>query len=355
MRPSSAILESVAGWPSPAFLLLVGGLLGPACANSGQTGSLATGGPSYVDAGPDSATGGAPPDGDVDAPVPGVPECRTDADCVHYLEQWTQPLATSVTLLGSACALDPNLDPLPVCQCTVHVVPTAPGGPFDTILYAGLREFPTGQGCSEYGRTGRCLYCASEFPGCHLESFATDCAGICQDLVGRVATVWQASYQATVRVARCSSSHCEQVFELDGRCFVGEVLPDSAGYDCSLGNQELLALGRSTQPTCPAPVHDCASAADCPGGLACNHGSCGSCAMNCSAPDGQPFTCEGDSACASGELCALGLCLPAGNIGCREAFQCADDQACVLSGVDLHATHGNAATRSFCVPRAPGP
>jgi hypothetical protein len=314
-----------------------------ACSQSGQTGSPATSG---------GSGGGPATGGQAGAPV-GPAECQADADCTAGMPvaQWTEPLAASITLVSATCA---QSDPLPACNCAAHVVPSD-GSAYDTTFTAGARGFPEAQGCSEFGRAGSCLYCAAEFPGCHVESPDTGCASVCDDLVERVRQEWQRTYTVDVRVARCVSNRCERVVEIDGRCYVGEVLPDSAGYDCALSDEALLARGISMEPTCPAPsAPTCATADDCPGGLACNGGVCGPCDTACSQtwtyPDGNPAleVCEGDGACASGERCALGLCVPEALMECRDWLQCPTDQACVLSGVDFGVTRGNATTRAFC-------
>lgn len=333
-----------------------------ACAcTSGQTGS-----PAIVSGGagsggvlpgppPDAALGGG---GSGGGPI-GSAECLVDADCIAHLTDWTRPLATSVTLVSSRCAhVDASQDPLPVCQCTLRVQSTADATPFDTTLSAGARGFPYERGCSEYGRVGDCLYCAGEFPGCHLESPEASCTGVCEDLVQRVAEAWLATYAVNVRVARCSDYHCQRVVEIDGRCFVGEVLPDSAAYDCSLSDEELLALGPAEHPLCPpGPVHTCVTAADCPAGLACKDGACDPCSAPCSAPapDGGAEQCPGGGECASGETCTLNLCVPSGSVGCESNADCGTDQACALSGVDFAAIRGTDTTVSLCVatPVAP--
>jgi hypothetical protein len=75
---------------------------------------------------------------------------------------------------------------------------------------------------------------------------------------------------------------------------------------------------------------------------------CGGCSDLCSpvGPNGD-YVCEGDAACASGELCTLGRCLPSANIACRFMFRCAENEQCVLSGFSDEG-RGNAETRSFC-------
>jgi hypothetical protein len=267
-------------------------------------------------------------------------DCYTDADCVPDLTQWTEPLPLSVSLVGVACAhLLPGGGPWPLCQCTVHMEPTGSStqAPFDSVFYPGNRGYLQAQGCSEFARASSCLYCAAEFPGCHLESSEQDCRGICEDLVGRVQQDWERAYAVNVRVARCTSYYCERVIELDGRCHVRDVLADSAGYDCSLSDGELLELGVSYEPTCPLPPADlCTTAEDCPGGLGCGGGVCGLCS-------------DAGAVCASGERCALGLCVPEAQVACSSSFDCAEGENCLLSGVDFKVTRGNEATWSSCV------
>jgi hypothetical protein len=342
--PHTEVMDSRRIW---ACLLLC--LPWAACSLSGQTGSPANGLPGAGSAGtstepPDASGGGGASVGDT--------ECYEDAECVPPLTQWTEPLDLSLTLERAVCAhTDPGLNPLPVCQCTVHVEPGT-GTAFETTLLPGDRGFDQERGCSLFGRAGPCLYCASEFPGCHLGS-EDDCMAICEDAVERVQKEWDRSFIVDVRLARCVSNRCESVIEIDGVCYVRQVLPDSVGYDCSLSNEELLAKGMNPnwEPACPAiPPQRCDTAADCPGGLGCNAGECGACSGSCSYSDEDPsvYVCEGDAACLSGERCEFPLCVPVEQLACRGFDGCPSGQNCVLSGVEFNVTRGNDATSTVC-------
>jgi hypothetical protein len=170
----------------------------------------------------------------------------------------------------------------------------------------------------------------------------------------------EASYQNAleyeVRLARCSEDwQCERIVEIGGRCYVGTILPANDGRDCALSDEELLALGPSNEAVCSVlPRVECQTADECPRGLACNGGLCGSCSTSCtslpaySEAGTELGECEGDVACASGELCAHGVCVPTAQVECRNSSQCPSGQDCVLSGLDLRSGRGNIDTRSFC-------
>jgi hypothetical protein len=158
-----------------------------------------------------------------------------------------------------------------------------------------------------------------------------------------------------VRLNRCTAEHtCQVVSEIDGKCYAGTPYRrEPAELDCALSDEELVQhLNDASQPSCATPPPTaCTSASDCPAGLACNSGSCGPCVQGCSNASGQPneAVCEGDIACAAGELCTLGLCVPSPNIGCRFAFQCPEGDICSLSGIST-LERGNADTYSYCRP-----
>jgi len=286
--------------------------------------------------------------------------CSSDDDCAARLTAWVEPSPVSVSLVSTSCTHSYPGDPLPLCMCNVHIKPSdSSRDEFDTAFYPGYRGFPPPEGCSEYGRGPTCLYCADEFPGCNAESPGDTCTAICQDLALRVQQDSERRRALKVRVARCNSScNCDHVFELDGQCYSGDVLPDALGYDCSLSDAELLAKGQNRQPSCPAPpVLRCRTTDDCPGGLACNSGRCGPCLMgSCSLVNNDPpsWTCEGDATCAAGEVFAAGLCIPKAQAACRDQFQCPGGE-CVLSGIDRKAIRGNSRTFSYCAPRTAGP
>jgi hypothetical protein len=124
----------------------------------------------------------------------------------------------------------------------------------------------------------------------------------------------QRSLQVTMRLNRCrADNHCQVVSQIEGKCYAG--LPNAiepAELDCDLPDDELIQhLDDPSQPSCatPSPMA-CTRASDCPAGLACNSGSCRLCSLGCSSTFGPPAdnVCEGDAVCATGELCALGLC-----------------------------------------------
>jgi hypothetical protein len=285
----------------------------------------------------------------------GASECTRDADCAPHLTQWTEPLGT-FTLISAHCGHpNPVNDPFPVCSCRVSLARADGTAPFETGLYPGGRyqnfQYSNQGACSEFGRTPQCLYCADAFPGCSIDS-EDSCQSVCKEFVKAANEQYQAELSASVRLARCTvDQRCERITEIEGRCYVGEVPADDPGYDCSLSDQELLGMPERFVSSCPGfEETPCETAEDCPRGLACNDGVCGACSDACSSTTGEPDTwdCDGDAACASGELCALGVCVLEKNLECRFSSDCPTDQACVLSGLDLKKGRGNAATRAFC-------
>jgi hypothetical protein len=242
-----------------------------------------------------------------------------------------------------------------MCECRGLLTRTDPlpgeASSFEVQQYPGNRP----GGCSEWTTPG-CLYCASEFPGCSADD-PTSCDAVCADMTARVARAFQRSFVARARLSRCETNTCHVVTEIEGRCYLGQPQRgDPPEVDCNLSDDELMALVEADMrpgtpsTSCPpvAPV-GCTSAIDCPRGLACNDGRCGSCSDVCSYPIGQPeaAVCEGDSSCASGELCTQSRCVPSENLGCRFFTDCTEGEQCVLSGTSGEG-RGNAEARSFC-------
>jgi hypothetical protein len=281
----------------------------------------------------------------------GARECQEDLDCFGgSLVRNLAPIGR-VEPVGASCVH--LYESLPVCECRMQLTRPAlgdePAASYEVQLYPGNRA----GGCSEWSIEPGCLYCGSEFPGCSVDD-ASSCDAVCADMTARFDREIQKTIQATARVARCAPGtfHCQVVTEIDGRCYAGQPgRIDAPELDCNLSDAELLE--HSADPSVPscaavAPVA-CTTADDCPRGLACNAGVCGACSDMCSYPTGQSdrAVCEGDVACAAGELCTLGRCLPSANVGCRFFSECGKNESCVLSGVSDDG-RGNADTRSFC-------
>lgn len=235
-------------------------------------------------------------------------------------------------------------------QLTKPAVGDAPPLSYEVPMYPGHRS----GGCSEYSVAPGCLYCASEFPGCSVDEPGS-CDVTCAEMAARADADFQKTIVATARISRCTpdSNHCQVVTEIDGRCYAGP--PEAVEpleLDCNLADEELIARLDDPRVSSCAPVTmPCSSANDCPRGLACNAGGCGDCSANCSPTGpGGAYVCEGDAACASGELCTEQRCVPSANVTCRFSFQCAENEVCVLSGTSAEG-RGNVDTRSFCRTR----
>ena len=300
-----------------AFALIAVG----ACAG-GQSGTESGGG--------FEATGGSDP--------VGAKDCSKDADC-DYLEQGLgQPVWSDATLLSAHCGhLDPGMGPLPTCSCRILVTPANGSSAFETGLYPGHRLDAEGSGCSVFGRTPGCAYCANEFPGCSVDDADETCTGICDALLAQELSSYREPLDAETRVARCTSDWtCETITEIEGKCYVGEPPVDGRGYDCALSDQELFALGDSSyERACdPFPEVPCTEASECPRALACVNGSC--------------EACRSDDVCATGERCLDGFCLLETLIGCASASDCNAAEDCVWSGLDLTQGRGNEDSRAFC-------
>lgn len=282
-------------------------------------------------------------------------ECIEDLDCfAGALEQTIGPIGR-VELLGSACT-HLSYETVPVCECRMQLTKPAVGGmPAESYEVAAHPGHRSGD-CSEWSIAPGCSYCASEFPGCSVDDPAS-CDAVCAVMTERRDADYRKTFVAKARLSRCApeGGRCQVVTQIDGRCYAGppeRVEPPEV--DCGLSDEELIAhLDDPPAQYCSVAPIACSSASDCPRGLACNAGVCGGCSDACSpvGPNGD-YVCEGDAACASGELCTLGRCLPSANIGCRFDFRCAANEACVLSGFSSEG-RGNAATRSFCQASPP--
>ncbi len=285
---------------------------------------------------------------------PGAVECYEPTDCFDLSQAELGPLGR-VELLAATCThLSSSANGLPLCECRMRLTPV-PGRasvpePYQLEVHPGLRP----GACSDWSRAPGCLYCEHEFPGCSIDQ-PESCDAVCADMTTRLDLDMQRTLDVTLRLNRCTVDYrCQVVSKIDGKCYAGTPNGiEPAELDCALPDDELVQhLDDPSQPSCatPPPVA-CTSASDCPAGLACNSGICGPCSTACSSTFGPPTenVCEGDVACADGELCALGLCVPSANVGCRFGWRCPEGEVCSLSGISKTG-RGNADTRSFCQP-----
>jgi len=275
---------------------------------------------------------------------PGMVECNVDADC-HRDVTGSGGSTVTAQLVGASCHFS-NYQP--VCECQLLRPPSAGQ---DSHVFTALPGYRPG-GCSEYTLVPGCLYCESEFPGCNIDE-PTSCDAVCADFVARANQESARPISARERLARCVENRCQRLYEIDGKCYVGEPWrPEARGYDCSLSDDELLAKSElATEPSCAArPAVSCASASDCPGGLGCKDGVCAPCDQICSAgsSSGDEASCTGGGACASGESCVASLCVLDGAVTCRGDSDCGYDRQCGASAVDWTSGRGNEHTRTFC-------
>ena len=303
-----------------------------------------------------------------DAGAPRAEDLEPYAECVPEdafacpidLTRWTEPTGRA-ELVAAECSHQGFSEVLPACHCTVRVTPNngvsaaaegpVEGGPFDIVLYPGNRP----GSCSEYLRTPGCLYCGTEFPGCNVNDSGS-CDAVCADMARRYDGELQKTFAATSRVARCGSQgRCEYVTELDGQCYArAPVQGELPHFSCTWSDEEILAhQAERYAGYCPGrPDVACATASDCPRGLACGDaGMCVSCGSSCLDDEGRPLTCAGQPRCAEGEFCVDSACVPADNIECVSFGQCEPGQACLLTGMDLTgAGRGNENTHAVCRP-----
>jgi len=289
------------------------------------------------------------------ATLPGL-RCIEDLDCFGGAPEQTMGSVVTIEPVAAAC-VHLTSSALPVCECRGLLTRAAPPPgerpSFEVQLYPGNRP----GGCSELTIPG-CLYCASEFPGCSVDD-PTSCDAVCADVIARAARANQRTYVARARLSRCETNTCYVVTEIDGRCYLGQPgRGDPPEVDCNLSDDELMARVeadfRSPTPSysCPyVPGPRCTTALDCPHGLGCNeNGSCVGCDVNCPPAGAEAGVCEGPyGACASGEACTHGRCVPSANVACRSFTDCAEGESCVFSGTSNEG-RGNAQTRSFCTP-----
>jgi len=217
--------------------------------------------------------------------APGSVECYLDTECQRDLSYWSEPNG-SVQLVAAACHIPTFLGggQQPFCECQLRRTPQPrPGESPDPYVFSAWPGNRPG-GCSEYARTPGCSYCEREFPGCNIDD-AASCDAVCADFTEREQREFARTFSVRERLALCSAQHtCEHLYELEGKCYVGELSRfEARAHDCSLSDAELLAQSTSAEtPSCaPRAEVSCASASDCPGGLACKDGVCGPCVQQC--------------------------------------------------------------------------
>jgi hypothetical protein len=281
----------------------------------------------------------------------------SDAPCAVGVEAWTMPIGRA-ELIGARCNHMNTAEPLPVCECTFRRTRIAadsdPNRPWeegtpDIVRYPGNRP----DGCSEYGRTpSSCVYCESDFPGCSVDD-ATSCDVVCADMAVRYDAELRKTFSAVSRVARCGEDMlCQYVTEIDGLCYARDPSQkELPTFDCALSDEEILQnQNESYAPTCSErPGASCATANDCPRGLACDDTArCVGCGNTCEGPTGGFVTCSGQPTCAEGEACIQDRCLLQMNVECVNNGDCPSGTECRLSGIDASTGRGNRDTRSYC-------
>jgi hypothetical protein len=305
-------------------------------------------------------------------------ECSSDVECVPQLESFAGRDAEYV-LLDSACehgssGLIPYREVAPSCVCDVSVTRTAryrgevSRQTRDELYFLAkderLERFTALPQCLlGAGAPGGCAYCDHEFPGCNVEASTNDCAEPCAGAVQRLRAEEQVAHDVELRAARCTAlGHCQSVVRVDDDCYNQSGVRSS----CALGDEEIIAAdGERPNPAeqCVLPPLPCATAADCPAGLACDGSVCGACL----GPEDSCFVSDlggcqdGDFVCASAESCISGICVLSERAECVSSADCPttdpehDPRVCRLTAVDNDTGRGNEQTRSVCSSLQPNP
>lgn len=184
----------------------------------------------------------------------GAAECIEDAECVELAEgmrdRLEQPHDREVSYVGSECIRNDWPSPTE-CRCQAWVEGGSTGA-YGAEWYLGHRDT-----CDIYGRSGDCTVPSDEFEGCDLDD-PTSCEAGCRDAVQRVQEDWDRTFDVEIRTAFCESYYCYAVIRVDDRCHVRSPSPAGTVYDCSLSDEEILALDAeaSAPPECSGSVCD---------------------------------------------------------------------------------------------------
>lgn len=166
----------------------------------------------------------------------------------------------------------------PFCLCASALDDMTPAGlgRFGSANDAGRPEQQCGyQRWFDRWLRSTCLYTRDEFPGCS-PGVTDSCADTCAVFRERAVGYYAAAHPLQVRRSRfvpnagdaCYAGSCDQVFELDGKCFArrvqtggceSEPYMSGAGDDCSLSDDELLLRAGIT----PGPLTADAAAPQC--------------------------------------------------------------------------------------------
>lgn len=194
-------------------------------------GAPASGGPGSM---PDVATPGAPSGDPSDAPGSadgggggfGSPAACDPMACLAEAEavaaSLSGPMMPPAAYTSAICGDDQGAS---VCSCE---------GNGETV------HLSTGNGaeCSVSGRFEACLFDSSEFMGCQPEG--DECTAVCAQVFERLTEDAAREVDVSVRGASCASTdQCLFVLAADTQCLLG---PDLTTVDCSLSDEELLAM-----------------------------------------------------------------------------------------------------------------
>lgn len=175
-------------------------------------------------------------------------ECKVDDDCAARAELELEGLANpgrSARMFESGVCDARNVSLQsgnvsgPACVCK-QGTGTYPIG-------------PVGLGCYALGRAGDCLWGDSEFAGCKLGE-TDQCSAMCEELEARFTADAARSFAGHVRYARCDAGRCNNVVEIEGRCYADRSYERGKSYACELGDEEILARHLAPPATQPPPM-----------------------------------------------------------------------------------------------------
>ena len=172
-------------------------------------------------------------------------ECSGDADCgtrcASINASLGKPAAKLTAIHGGKCdalgqaTKDGTGSSVLGCMCNLD-----PRG--SSFIFLG--KMGKEGGCIKYGRSRKCLYTESEFPGCDRTASETSCAGPCKVLQDRIRADETEAHQASVHGAKCDGMSCICVLKIEGACFVGS---GNKTYDCSLSASAIIEIWREEQ------------------------------------------------------------------------------------------------------------
>jgi hypothetical protein len=192
-------------------------------------------------------------------PAPGPCECTSDAQCVAdadaRVKALREPATWEARFVGAECVARSEQDSRRCCYARPAVC---------LCYYAfdgsNVRDYGNAQvlgnrtTCDVTGRSPGCVYRSCEFPGCDPAD-SSSCDGPCADVDARLLADRARTFDAERRTARCDarSCRCLTVYRVGTHCYTH---PDAFArpYDCSLGDEAILAAEQARLSAPPGPA-----------------------------------------------------------------------------------------------------